>query len=168
MVLNQGLDSITLNAGDRVFAYTITLVEASATTVQSIVEFQVGRVGGDIADGGLIKGRGFIVNGGIQSPVGGNASDFQDIGFLWSHDWVWGPEHANQLQNSQTLTVLLFTEPAFATPGLGVLGNNPGQVAGVDGSSNIPVLVPTIPTPGGAALGLIAGVLCTRRTRRGA
>jgi|GEM_PF-5673629 len=168
MVLNQGLDSITLNAGDRVFAYTITLVEATATTVQAIEEFQVGHVGGDFADGGLIYGRGFITNAGVQNPLGGNATDFNDLGFLWSHDWVWGPQIADQLQNEQTLTVLLFTDPALSTPGLGVLGNTPGQVLGVDGSSNIPVLVPTIPVPGAAAFGLFAGVLCTRRSRRGA
>ena len=164
MILNQGGDSITLGAGDRVFAYTITLVRANANTVASIEEFQVGAGG---SDGNLINGRGYISNGGVESPVGGNASDFTDLGFFWAHDWLWGPEIADQLQNEQTLTVLLFADPSIAVPGTGVIGTNPGQVTGADGSSNIPVLVPQIPTPGTFAFGLIAGAFGIKRSRRG-
>jgi hypothetical protein len=172
LVLNQGLDSLTLNPGDKVYAYTITLVEASATTVDTVAEFQVGLlsfIGGPIMDGSLVKGRGFVSTG-VNGPAGADGSDFEDLGIFGSSlDWKWPSLEANQLQNQQSITLLMFTSSSVPILGIGDLRAPTGQISGSGNISNlIPVLVPTIPTPGGAALGLIAGVLCTRRTRRGA
>lgn len=173
MVLNQGPDSLTLNPGDKVYAYTITLVEDSATTVDTIAEFQVGLlsfIGGPIMDGALVKGRGFV-NTGVNGPAGGDGSDFEDLGgFGSSLDWKWPALEANQVQNEQTITLLMFTSNSVPIEGIGDIRAPTGQISGAGNISNlIPVLVPTtVPTPGAAAIGVIAGVLCTRRNRKGA
>ena len=173
LVLNQGSDSLTLNPGDKVYAYTITLVEASATTVDTLEEFQVGLlsfIGGPIMDGSLIKGRGFVSTG-VNGPAGADGSDFEDLGIFGSSlDWKWPSLEVNQLHNEQTITLLMFTSNSLPFEGIGDLRAPTGQITGAGNVSNlVPVLVPTtVPTPGGAAIGLIAGVLCTRRARRGA
>lgn len=173
LVLNQGLDSLTLNPGDKVYAYTLTLVESSATTVDTVAEFQVGLLSfanGPIMDGSLVKGRGFVSTG-VNGPAGADGSDFEDLGVFGSSlDWKWPALEVNQLQNEQTITLLMFTSNSVPILGIGDLRAPTGQISGPGNISNlIPVLVPTtVPTPGGAALGLIAGVLYTRRTRRGA
>jgi len=172
MVLNQGLDSITLNTGDKVYAYTVTLVENSATTVNTLAELQVGLLsfaGGPIMDGSLVKGRGFVSTG-VNGPAGGTFADFEDLGFFGSSlDWRWPILESSQLQNQQTITLLMFTSNSLPIQGIGDLRSPTGQISGGGNISNlVPVLVPTIPAPGGAALGMIAGVFYARRTRRGA
>jgi len=174
MVLNQGLDVLVLNPGDKVYAYTITLVESSATTVDTLAEFQVGLasfIGGPFMDGSLVKGRGFV-DTGVNGPAGADPSDFEDFGapFGSSLDWQWPTLEAMQLGNEQTITVLMFTENSVPFEGIGDLRAPTGQIAGGGNVSNlVPVLVPTtIPTPGAATIGVLAGVLCARRSRRGA
>ena len=172
MVLNQGADSLQLNVGDKVYAYTITLVENSATTVRTLEEFQVGLlsfVGGPIMDGSLIKGRGLVLLAGVNGPAGGNANDFEDLGIFGSSlDWQWPSLEANQLQNENSITLLMFVENSIPIDGIGDFRSPTGQIDAPNNVSNlVPVLVPDIPAPGAVTIGLIAGVLCTRRFRRG-
>lgn len=174
MNLNQGGDVLTLNPGDKVYAYTITLVESSATTVQTLEEFQVGLasfIGGAFMDGDLVKGRGFV-DTGVNGPAGGDPSDFENFGapFGSSLDWQWPGLEAQQLGNEQTITLLMFTENSVPFEGIGDLRAPTGQISGGGHISNlVPVLIPTtVPTPGAATFGVIAGVLCARRSRRGA
>ncbi|MGA9596152.1 MAG: hypothetical protein WBV06_08350, partial [Acidimicrobiia bacterium] len=158
LVLNQGLDSLTLNPGDKVYAYTITLVEASASTVDTIAEFQaigLNFTGGPVMDGSLIKGRGFV-DTGVNGPMGADPTDFEDLGsFGSSLDWKWPSLEADQLHNEQTITLLMFASNSISIDGLGDLRSPAGQVGGSGNNEShlIPILVPSIPTPGGAILG---------------
>ena len=170
MVLTQGGDMLTLNPGDNVYAYTITLVEDTQTTVRTLEEFQVGLLsfdGGPIMDGSLIKGRGFVADG-TNGPEGANPGDFEDLGVFGSSlDWQWPELEAMQLQNEQTITLLMFTDSSLPIIGIGDLRAPSGQITGGGNvANNVPVLVPAIPTPGAATIGLIAGALCVRRARR--
>jgi len=172
MVLNQGGDALSLNPGDKVYAYTITLVEASATTVSTLLEFQAIGLdfgGGPVMDASLIKGRGFVSTG-VNGPLGGDGSDLEDLGIFGSSlDWQWDSLEANQLLNEQTITLLMFVENSVPISGYGDFRAPTGQISGSGNISGlVPILVPTVPTPGAATIGLIAGVLCTRRNRRGA
>ncbi|MCB9847578.1 MAG: hypothetical protein H6814_04110 [Phycisphaeraceae bacterium] len=170
MMLSQGGDDLMLNPGDKVYAYTLTLVESSATTVDTVEEFQVGLlsfIGGPIMDASLIKGRGFY-NSGVNGPVGGDGTDLEDLGIFGSSlDWRWDSLEINQLQNEQTITLLMFTENSLPFEGIGDLRAPTGQISGSGNISNlIPVLVPTtVPTPGASAIWILAGALCSRRKR---
>lgn len=162
---------VSLSTNDLVFAYTIRLVEASTNTVTTMKEFQVGLLNfgvGDRMDGSSVKGRGFVATG-VPTPVGGNAGDLESIGsFGASHDWEWGVTGPEQLQNSQTITLLMFTEPRPIVQGLGNFAAPPGQQAGVDPlASGAPVLIPAVPAPGAGALWAVSAGLLAARRRRG-
>ncbi len=161
---SQGASSITLNPGDMIWAYTITLVDASTQTVKSLSQFQVGggafAPGTDVMDGSVIKGRGVATPGvGVSSPLGGNAGDLEDLsGFgipFASLDWSWDIATANQLLNSQTITMLMFTGAANIGNGFAnMIGNPAQQGTGSDPVANgAPVLIPiAIPSPGAAGV----------------
>jgi hypothetical protein len=164
----MGSDSIDLNVGDLVFSYEIRLVEDSTTTVETLAEFQVGAFGGLTPfDGSVVKGRGFFSTG-PEGPLGGNATDLTVIpGLGGAHDWSFDIDPANQLQNDETITLLMFTEPTFFTEGLGSMRAPSGQVSDRDpNAAEIPVLIPAIPSPAGVAVFAIAGLAGAARRRR--
>ncbi len=173
---NDGGDSITLNPGDMVFSYRIRLVNASTSTLNSLKEVQLSQIG--IPGVGLatdrILGRGVyqgLTFGGslpatdIPDPLAGDL--FSIPGFGGSLDWKWTGPDTDHLQNSEEITILMFTEPSAITGGFMSFAGNPGQDSGVDPNGNFaPVLIPTFPTPGTAALLIGAGAFAGIRRRR--
>lgn len=171
--LTQGSSSLTLNPNDLVFAYTIRLVEASPNTVITMNEFQVGLLNfaaGPRMDGSAILGRAVVGPGpGVASPIGGQSSDLSVVGpFGASHDWQWNLDTASmQLQNSQTITLLMFSSPRPWAQGLGNFYAPSGQGPGFQPSAEgAPVLIPIVPTPGVGALGAVALLFGAARRRR--
>ena len=169
---------VTLNAGDMVFSYEIRLVSTSTNTVDTMDEFQVqGFSSGpaDIMEGSLIKGRGVLAAAaGVDSPLGGTALDFSDFGQFGSIlDFQWSEDPTLQLDNSETITLLMFTSHSGIGTGqanlLAPLSTSLGSFdPRADGA---PVLIPIamVPAPGGASLltlGL-AGWSIRRRRRNG-
>jgi len=168
----MGGDSITLDVGDNVYAYTVRLVQESLNTVHTMSEFQVGGfnfLGTDMMDASLVNGRGFLTPAsGVGTPMGGLASDLEDLpGLGASHDWRWPNTAMDQLDNSEEITLLMFTDPSLVGMGVANFLAPPGQPAGVDPSASLaPTLIPIIPGPGPAALGMLAlGVVGARRRR---
>ena len=163
----------TLGAGDMIFAYTVRLVSSSATTVQSLMKFQVGGLsfipGSDVMDGAAVLGRGFLTAGvGVDAPNGGSATDLESVGvFGASHEWQWGNDPASHLGNGEAITLLLFTGRASVGVGFANLIaplTQPGVNPALNGA---PVLIPTavIPAPGAVGLLGLAGAMALRRRR---
>lgn len=166
------IGGLTLGVGDMVFAYTIDLVSASTNTVTSLSEFQVGGLsflGSDVMDGSLILGRGFLMPGaGVDTPLG-NPGDFSDLGAAGSSlDWQWGPTVAEQLGNSESITLLMFTSAANIGNGLANFIAPPIQAPGVSPvATGAPVLIPVlIPAPGVTGLFVAFGAMHLGRRRR--
>ncbi len=168
-----GVDQLIVPAGSLAFSYTIDLVTASTNTVKTVSEFQVGLLNFDPFDGvegmdaSAVIGRGFNAGGGIDGPLGGDAGDLGVVGtFGSSHDWRWAIEAASQLENDQTIELIMFTLPRLIREGVGSIKAPPGQNAGADNAvSNFPVLIPAIPAPG-AGITLAFGALAMGRRRR--
>jgi hypothetical protein len=168
---------LTLNPGDLVFSYTIRLVGASDNTVNSLREFSVSALGPllggvDIFDTSILKGRAFSLDGlpfaTANAPEAAPGDlNLTGVPFISTLAWQWSDAVAQQLQNGEEVRLLMFSEPALITDGVGLLDGTPGQaVTGTDeGADNIPVLVPAIPSPGAAALFAIAGLAARRRRR---
>jgi len=167
--LTMGGDSLDLNVGDLVFSYEIRLVGDFTDTIKSLAEFQVGEFGGpEPMDADSIKGRGFV-NSGVNGPLGGNPGDlttFPGVIEGGSHDWQWDNDPANQLQNDETITLLLFTEPTLIGEGTAALKAAGGGPTDQDpNAGGAPVLIPVIPAPGGAIAFAMAGLIGARRRR---
>lgn len=178
-VFNQGLNSITLNPGDLVFAYRVTLVQAvPGSTVSSLGEAQVIGAplfgfGQDPMDFSLVKGMGFVTPGHVHVPVSGNYDDAAEFGS--SLDWEWPGSDAGNLDNDESIVMLMFTNPANL--GLGVLNLTapPGQTGGITGSTNDqtngtdyspPVYIPIVPSPGAALIGFMGSSFLVVGRRR--
>lgn len=169
-----GAQEFTANAGDLVFAYRITLVEANALTVSSLAEAQVTGAplfgfGLDAMDASLINAQGFVVPGHGRVPVVGNISDAGAFGS--SLDFEWGGGFADNLLNDQTIVMLMFTDPAGIGQGVVNLIAPPGQISGVNtivqGNDAPPVLIPIVPGPGSLGIASIGvWVIASRRRRR--
>ncbi|GAB4548827.1 MAG: hypothetical protein Tsb0013_09640 [Phycisphaerales bacterium] len=168
--------NLNLEAGDLIFAYTIDLVGASANAVDTLSNFNIFAstisepFNSDIFDGSIIKGRGFttagLTNGTGAVPVE-QAFDFGTVGtFLSTLDWAFPAAQASQMQNSESITFLMFSRPASVEVGLSGFSGEPGQApATTDSTANgVPILVPIVPAPGAFALAGVAGLtLITRR-----
>ena len=173
---NDGGDSITLNPGDMVFSYRIRLVGVSTSTLNSLKEVQLSQIGvpgvGLATDRILGRGvyQGLTFSGSSAAtdiPDPGAGDLFSIPGFGGSLDFKWTGPDTDHLQNSEEITLLMFTEPSAITGGFMSFAGNPGQDSGVDPNANFaPVLIPTFPTPGSAALLLGAGVFAGVRRRR--
>lgn len=176
-VIATSAGSITVNPNDLVFAYRLRLVNSfQPLTVGSVDEAQVVGApdfgfGQDAMAGALINGQGFVVPGlHANVPTVGGLDDAAEFGA--SVDWEWPDNDAFQIDNGQFITMLMFTDPASL--GVGVMNMNapPGQPAGLVGQVQAdgapPVLIPIIPTPGAAVLGLLgtSGLLFGRRRSR--
>lgn len=165
-----GADELVVPVGSLAFSYTIDLVTASTNTVKTVSEFQVGLLdfgGGQGMDGTAVIGRGFNAGVGVDGPVGGSAGDLSILGaFGASHDWAWAVDAASQLENDQTIELIMFTLPRLIREGVGSIKAPPGQTAGADpNASNFAVLIPAIPAPG-AGITLAFGALAMGRRRR--
>lgn len=173
-VINTGGSSLTLDAGDLVFAYTIRLVQAApGSTVNTVNEIQaIGApdfgFGADAMAASLINGQGFVVTTvHDNTPTTGNIDDAAEFGS--SVDWEWPGFDSGQLDNSDTITLLLFTDPAAIGTGVLNLISPPGQIGGITGVAQAaeapPILIPIIPSPGATVLA-IAGLGLTAARRR--
>jgi len=171
-----GAQEFTASAGDLVFAYRITLVEANALTVTSLTEAQITGAplfgfGVDAMDASLINAQGVVIPSHGRSPVLGNISDAGTFGS--SLDFEWGGGLAQNLLNNQTIVMLMFTNPAGIGRGVVNLIAPPGQIGGlntiVQGNDAPPVLIPTTIVPGPGAMGIAViglGMIASRRRRQ--
>jgi hypothetical protein len=176
-VFTSGSDTITLDPGDRVFAYTLRLVNASANTVTSIFEAQItgvntnGQPGSvtnpDAMAASLLKGRGVFASAGLNLPDAA-PGDFTDLGAFGSAvDFFWNGNDTEQLQAGQEITLLLFAEPSPIGYGAANFAGNPAQGSNSDPNANgAPILIPVIPTPGAAMLIGAATLASLGRRRR--
>ncbi len=177
-VISQGANSLTLDPGDRVYAYTIELVDASSTTVQRLKEFQLfgfdeSLIGGppgadfDNMDPSLLKGRGFLTPAsGVSTPVSFGPNDLFDFGGGSNVDWDWPDGESNQLANSETITLLLFAKPSIVGNGFADLISPVLQDSSVFPEADfVPVLVPVVPGPGALATLAVGGLLALKRRR---
>jgi hypothetical protein len=155
--------SINLAVGDLVFAYTVRLVgNFPGLTVNTMMEAQVIGApdfgfGQDPMAASLINGQGFVVPGHTRTPSTGNIDDADVFGS--SVDWEWPSSDVQQLDNGDTITMLMFTSPAGIGQGVVNLIAPPGQSGGIigvaQGGEAPPVLIPIVPTPGMIFLGTI-------------
>lgn len=170
----QGPSSITLDVDDLVFAYHVRLVNSfPGITVTAMTEAQVMGApefgfGQDAMIASLITGQGFVSTLHGRNPAGGNI-DGDDI-FGSSVDFEWGGQSAIYLQNSDFITLLMFTDPASLGQGVLNMAGPPGQPGGLSGEAQgfeaPPVLIPILPTPGTVLLGAFgAGALAFSRRR---
>jgi hypothetical protein len=175
---NSGPNTIMLSPGDRVFAYTIDLVEAGLDTVEAMGEFEIGGsihplVGSpDDLAASLVKGYGFLTPGiGVATPinVAGNFTDFSTFGVPGlaggALDWRWGTTSGARLENSEVITLLMFT-------GRALIGEGFGEMIGLPGAPNVDatverlrVLIPIVPSPAPVALGALGLATALRRRR---
>lgn len=172
--VGSGSNTINLNVGDLVFAYTIRLVNNfPGLTVNTMMEAQVIGApdfgfGADPMSAALINAQGIVVPSHSRTPDNGNIDDADIFGS--SLDWEWPSLDTQQLDNGDTITLLMFTDPAAIGQGVVNLISPPGQSGGVTGTAEAggapPVLVPTIPGPGVVFLGgLGLGVAFSSRRR---
>lgn len=168
-----GASSITLNPGDLAFVYRVRLVESNGATVTSLTEAQVIGAplfgfGQDVMDASLILGQGYI-NGAYNPPTTGNIDDAGTFGS--SVDFQWPGNDVSNLDNNQTAVLIMFTSPALIGQGVLNLTAPAGQTGGLTGIAQAgeapPILIPLIPAPGAASLGVIAlGFGAAGRRRR--
>ena len=167
--------SINLNAGDLVFAYRLRLVGTfPGLTVTSLNEAQVIGApdfgfGQDAMAASLINGQGFVVPvGHDNAPSAGNVDDAAEFGS--SVDFEWPSVDTDHLDNAQSITMLLFTGPASIGRGVLNMSTPPGQPGGlvgfVQGADAPEVLIPIIPSPGAAVLGVLGLTTISLRSRR--
>ncbi|MDX2114962.1 MAG: hypothetical protein SFZ24_04975 [Planctomycetota bacterium] len=173
-VVSTGNASLTLDPGDLVFAYSLRLVgNFAGLTINALNEAQV--IGApDFGFGqnpmaaSLINGQGFVTTGHGRDPLNGNIDDAAELGS--SVDFEWGGANAIYLLNDQTITMLLFSDPAEIGRGVLNMSSPPGQAGGIEGVAQAdgapPVLIPIVPAPGAAALALVGGTLLLRRRGR--
>ncbi|RMH27955.1 MAG: hypothetical protein D6693_04280 [Planctomycetota bacterium] len=162
-----------LAEGDLVFAYSLRLVSQSAATVQSLLTFEVGGLsfipGSDVMDASIVRGRGLLTPGpGVVAPGAGDPGDLEDLGaFGASHDWRWSLDPAQQLDNGQAVTLLMFTGPAAIGAGYANLIAPPTQPGVNPVLNGAPVLIPTavVPAPGAVGVLGLAGLAALRRRR---
>lgn len=165
--------TLTTNAGDLVFAYTISLVGTfPGLAVGSLVEAQVIGApdfgfGQDPMAASLINAQGYVTPAHLGRPDFGNIDDAAEFGSSLDFEWTGGS--STQLDNAQTITLLMFTDPAAIGTGVVNLISTPGQTGGITGLAEgefaPPVLIPIVPPPGVLALSATALVAMVR-TRR--
>jgi len=176
--INSGGDSLTLNQNDLIFAYTIRLVADSTSTVEAVSELNVSGFSpfSDVMDQSLIKGRGFLTpDAGVGTPLGSDPTDLTTVSDGASLEWTWGGPVAEQLDNGETITLLMFTDPARVGLGFsnffsftGLEASNVDTQASTPPDNLVPALIPIpIPTPGALVIGALAiGTAGLARPRR--
>ena len=172
---------LTLNVGDMVFAYTLRLVDnpvggVSNNIVSTLDEFQVAGItvpGSDFLDPALVKGRGFVTPGaGVGAPQMVDTptmiNDFGSFGSQVAWNWL-ASDPTQQLDNGETITILMFTERSSIGNGFGnLLAPLSTSTGPYDPTlEGAPVLIPIafIPAPGALGLFVMVGAVGLRRRR---
>lgn len=181
-VIPNGAGDLALSVGDMVFTYTIRLTSQSTNTVDTLAEFGVTALGTAYGEDGAftpdqVLGRGLSV-AGLGVPTGNFPVDqpgdftYDDLGMdvtfgISSIDWEWPVDPASQLDNTQEITLMIFTKPSLIGNGYAKFVGNPGTSSSTADpiANNVPVLVPIIPAPGSAGLLLAAGLVGIRPRR---
>lgn len=173
--IGAGPNQIALLPGSLIFAYRLRLVDSfPGLTVGSLNEAQVIGApdfgfGQNAMAASLINAQGFVTTSHGNNPLNGNIDDAAEFGS--SVDFEWGNVDTDHLDNLDTITMLLFTDPADIGRGVLNLSAPPGQTGGITGVAQAgeapPVLIPIIPTPGAFILGAfgLSAVAVRRRTR---
>lgn len=171
----NGPNTIVLNPGDMVFAYRVRLVNNfPGLTVETLNQAQVIGApdfgfGQDVMQASLLNGQGFVSNAHGNNPVNGNIDDAAEFGSSVDFQWNLSSD-LDQLDNGEEIIMMLFTDPAGVGQGVLNLFSPPGQVGGLTGDAQAgeapPVLIPIVPTPGAAFLGVLGmGVMLVSRRR---
>jgi len=177
-----GSSSLVMEAGSWVFAYRVRLLEANSLTVNGLREAQVlGQplfgFGQDVMAGSLIRAQGYINGASLMNPpLSGDFDDFNEFGSSVDFQWFDGQTGDQPLVNDEEVVMLLFTDPAQIGQGVLSLAAPPGQASGLTGvtqdisqnppvDESPPVLVPIIPAPSVAWIGIGAGLMAARRRR---
>ncbi len=182
-VFQTGGEQIVMEPGSLVFAYRLRLVESNSLTVNGLREAQVLGAplfgfGQDALQGSFLRGQGYITGGGLtNAPLSGDFDDFGDFGAFVDFQWF-DPQVGDQpLTNDEEVVMLLFSDPADIGRGVLSLAAPPGQTGGLTGitqdisqnppiDESPPVLIPIIPAPSVAWVGIGAGLLAAGRRRR--
>lgn len=171
--VGTGPNTINLVPGDMVFAYTIELVTAVPnTTITSLDKFSVSGIplfgnGDDVMWHENVKGLGWV-NTISDTPTSTQLTGAGGLGGFADYNWIAGDDF--NLDNDQTITLLMYTGPSAIGLGRGNFSAPPGQPGGLDeivqGNAAAPlVLIPKIPAPGAASLVALAGLASLRRRR---
>jgi hypothetical protein len=162
------LDDITLEVGDTIYSYRITMpFEAPGTIESGITEVQINDIGMDfVMDVSLVKGMGyFLPDPGVDVPVDLKIDDFDTFGS--QSEWKWDElsDPRGELDNDETIELILYV--SASVPVRADVGSLIGPfVPGGDDPNNIPLLLPQIPTPA-TMVGLgLGGLLAATRRRR--
>ena len=176
----SGSDTINLNPGDMVFAYRIRLTGGSTNTVETLRTWGLTGVDPILGGSGILAapdqliGHGFFIDGAGANPAGFGpittvGSDLEYVpGFFGSVDWNWSAAASDQLQNSEEITLLLFTKPSPIIDGFAKMLSPAGQaIAGTTfEDTGAPLLIPGVPSPGSVAIIALAGGVTLYRRRR--
>ena len=173
--ITTGAGTVDVAAGSMVFAYRMTLVEATpAGTVTSLGEVQIAGLpafggGLDPLLGDAINNFGFVdpaAHGRV--PVEGNPDFVGDFG--GTLDWEWAGTDVDNLDNDDSIILLMFTDPTGIGQGIANLISPPGQPGGltglVQGEDAPPVLIPAVPAPGVGVVMALGGLVAGSRRRR--
>lgn len=176
----SGADTINLNPGDMVFAYRIRLTSNSTNTVESLRTWGLTGVDPLLGGNGILAApdqliaHGFFIDGAAANPasfgpIDSVGSDLEYApGFFGSLDWNWSATGSEQLQNTEEITLLLFTKPSPIIDGFAKMLSPAGQaVAGTTfEDTGAPLLIPGVPSPGSVAIIALAGGISIYRRRR--
>ncbi|TVQ82469.1 MAG: hypothetical protein EA380_00420 [Phycisphaeraceae bacterium] len=176
----SGADTINLSPGDMVFAYRIRLTSGSTNTVETLRTWGLTGVDPVLGGSGILAapdqliGHGFFIDGASANPAGFGpittvGSDLEYVpGFFGSVDWNWSPAAVEQLQNTEEITLLLFTKPSPIIDGFAKMLSPSGQaIAGTTfEDTGAPLLIPGVPSPGSVAIIALAGGITLYRRRR--
>ncbi|MFG0253122.1 MAG: hypothetical protein ACF8NJ_09645 [Phycisphaerales bacterium JB038] len=161
------LPDLQLQEGDMVFAYEITMPFESPGTIETgITEVQINGVMSDtLLNADWVMGMGFSTPlTGVDVPSFFKLDDFSSYGDYGAQaEWEWDPNTnpRHELDNDETIQLLLFTGPSmWIREDIGALIGP--FVPGGDDPIDIPLLIP-IPAPSSALALLIGAGLMRRR-----
>ncbi len=170
VTVGTGANTLGLVPGDMVFSYTITLVKnVPNETVTMLSQFKASGTifsGADILEAGFVKGLGWVSTTSI-TPSTTQLAPPSPFGSFVDYNWPLGGQG---LENEETITLLMYTQPSALGFGTGNFAVPAGQPGGLDEFVQFngiapQVYIPKIPAPGAASVMLLGGLTVLRRRR---